>query len=189
MAKRDIDNKPEVKPVVTGKVSKKSKGLFGGFIDKQDIIDVGKTLWEDNFLPDLKKGLFTGIMTLVEAAIYGEVTGRFSRTGGRVNYNSFSSNRNTSNNNYKKGNYRSRYDVDEIVFDQRIDADSVLDAMSEQVERYGCFTIADYYQACRQPHEYTDNNYGWYDMRGIQIVHLAGGGWTIDFPKPQAIED
>ncbi len=187
MAKREID-KPEMKPVVTGKVSKKSKGVFGGLFTKADLIDVGKTFWEDNAKQKIKAGIFEGIMTLTEAAIFGEVTGRFTSrtTAGRIAYNTFSNRNATSN--YRKGHFSSRTDVDEIVFDQRIDADSVLDALSEQVERYGCFTIADYYKACRQPYEYTDDNYGWYDMRGIQIVHMSGGGWTIDFPKAQPIE-
>ena len=34
--------------------------------------------------------------------------------------------------------------------------------------------------------KYTDDNYGWYTMEGISILHVPGG-WTIDFPKPEPL--
>ena len=51
------------------------------------------------------------------------------------------------------------------------------------------YDVADYYKAAGTEYEYTDENYGWYDMRGIQIVHIRGGLWTIDFPKAVSLED
>lgn len=190
MAKRELD-KPEVQPVVTGKVSKKTKGLFGGFIEKDDIKDIAVTVWEDNFKPDIKKGLFNGIMAMVEMAIFGEISGRFTRTAGsRVAYNSFSNRNSNGITKYKKGYPRSRYDVEQFEFEEYLDADKVLDTLTDQIEKYDCFTVADYYRACKQPYEYTDDNYGWFSMEGIRIARLSNGLWTIDFSdKPQPIKN
>ena len=172
-----------------GSVSKKQKGLLGGFI-QEDAKTIGKSLVDDIIRPTIKDLIFNGFKTALEMALWGESSGNYTSHGGvrkgNTNYNGMYTNRQS---NIKKANPRSRGHVDILKFDEHMDADMVLESLSYHLEQYKCFSIADYYRACGYQYEYTDNNYGWYSMVGIQIVHLAGGGWTIDFPEAQPLTD
>lgn len=189
MAKRDID-KPEVKPVVSGKVTKKSKGLLNGFI-QEDAKTIASSIKEDIIVPTLKDVIFNTFKTSIEMLLWGESNSGYTshnrRSSGNTNYNNMYTNRQVTNR--RQGSPRSRYEVAVVEFEQHLDAELVLESLEDQIDKYGCFSIADYYKASRQPYDYTDENYGWTDMRGIQIVHLRGGGWTIDFPKATPLED
>lgn len=188
MAKRDLD-KPEIKPVVIGNVSKKKKGLLGGFIEED-----GKTIMseirDEILIPTFKDIIFNSIKTGIEMLLWGESTGNYTRSGrnsGGRNYNQMYSNRNSGRSNVRRGNPHNRYEVEVIEFDNRADADAVLDVLADQIENYGVFSMADYYKAAGTDYEYTDENYGWYDMRGISI-HRVGSCWTIDFPKASPLD-
>lgn len=186
MATQDIDKKPEVKPVVTGKVTKKNKGLLGSFIE-EDAKTIASSIRDDVIVPTVKDLIANGFKMAIDMLLFGESNGGYSYHGPRrngTNYNQMYVNRQVSSGNKVKP--KSRYDVEVLEFEQRIDAEMVLEALSDQMEKYQCFSIADYYKACKWPYEYTDDNYGWYTMQGISIVHVPGG-WTIDFPRPEAL--
>ena len=186
MATRDIE-KPEVKPVVTGKVTKKKKGMLEGFIE-EDAKTIASSIKDDVLIPTIKDLIANGFKMAIDMLLFGEASGTYTHYGARkhgsTNYNNMYVNRQVSAGH--KVSPKSRYDVEVLTFEQRIDADMVLEALSDHMERYKCFSIADYYKTCKWPYEYTDDNYGWYTMQGISITHVPGG-WTIDFPKPEPL--
>lgn len=190
MATHDIKSKPEpdkVKPVVTGKVSKKKKGFIEGFIE-EDAKTIASSIKNDVLVPTIKDLIANGIKMGVDMLLFGESSGGYSYHGprkGGTAYNQMYTNRQVVSAGHKV-QPRLRHDVEILTFDQRIDAELVLESLSDQMEKYHCFSIANYYQACKWPYEYTDDNYGWYTMEGISILHVPGG-WTIDFPKPEPL--
>lgn len=186
MATREID-KPEVKPVVTGKVTKRKKGVLEGFIE-EDAKTIASSIRDDVIVPTIKDLIANGIKMAIDMMLFGEASSGYTyhgpRKNGFTNYNQMSTNRQTISG--TKVTPKSRYDVDVLEFEQRIDAEMVLESLSDHMEKYHCFSIADYYKLCRYPYEYTDDNYGWYTMQGMGITHVPGG-WTIIFPKPEPL--
>ena len=80
-----------------------------------------------------------------------------------------------------------RKTIDDIVFETRGDAEKVLDTLSEALSVYGSVSVADFYDLADISAEWTDNNFGWTDLRGARVLRTRGGGYTIDMPKPTNI--
>lgn len=120
---------------------------------------------------------------------------RDSRSGGRTRkqdysgyYRGRSYNRSDSNRQRAGGSPRSRYEVDEVIFENRADADQVLNILSEEMEDYGRVTVGTYYSACDISPRGGDFNYGWYDIRNARIQR-RGRDWAIVMPKCVPMDD
>jgi hypothetical protein len=180
------DDEKRIDPVVTGNVEVNEKASVWN-----DVADIFGGLWKDILRPSLKKTIVEFISTGAERAIYRDEDEDYydrSYYRGRRDYNSISRRnssqyRGSSNRSRSAGKPRSRYDVDEVIFDNYADAEAVIDVLTEQLDRYDQVSIGEYYSACDLSPESTDFNRGWYDLRGVEIVKAGRGQWTIDFPK------
>lgn len=86
---------------------------------------------------------------------------------------------------------RSTHDLDEIILENRVDAEEVLDRMAAWLDRYEVVSLAEYYELCGLSGAYTDRRYGWRDIRDIQdaSIHRArGGGFVIRLPPPEVLD-
>jgi hypothetical protein len=179
------DEEKRIDPVVTGNVEVNEKASVWN-----DVADIFGGLWKDILRPSLKKTVVEFISTGAERAIYrDEDEDYYDRPyRGRRDYNSISRRnssqyRGSSNRSRSAGKPRSRYDVDEVIFDNYADAEAVIDVLSEQLDRYDQVSIGEYYSACDLSPQSTDFNRGWYDLRCVEIVKAGRGQWTIEFPK------
>lgn len=79
------------------------------------------------------------------------------------------------------------YAVNEVSFFDRGEAEEVLLQLREQVDRYGMVSVADFYDMISQKHNYTDQKYGWRDLRTAEVIRVKDG-YSIKFPKITPIE-
>jgi hypothetical protein len=82
---------------------------------------------------------------------------------------------------------RSLHNFDEIVLDKRVEAEEVLDRMDAWIDKYDSVSVADFYEMCGVSSNYTDNKYGWTDLRGAAIQHVRGG-YLIKLPPPEPLD-
>lgn len=133
----------------------------------------------------------------VERAIFGDSAGRHrgrSRGGlsGRTDYHGISSSRGRPGHRDEprrelSRRSRSTHNFDEIVLDQRVEAEEVLDRMDAWIDKYDSVSVADFYEMCGVSSNYTDNKYGWTDIRGASI-HRVRGGYLIKLPPPEPLD-
>lgn len=71
-----------------------------------------------------------------------------------------------------------------FVLETRGQALSVISCMEEVIDTYECVSVADLYEMVDLTGNYTDNNYGWLDLRGAQVIQLRRGGYALKLPKP-----
>lgn len=79
-----------------------------------------------------------------------------------------------------------RFD-NEFWFRTERDAKEVLRSMNTIIESAGVCSVAD---LCRLSHissDWTDNDYGWYDVRGVRIMRYRGG-YILDLPTAHLID-
>ena len=178
-----VEEKKKVEKIVNGTAKTKKKNLGQKIAEAfvpEDVTNIGDYLLRDIFVPSAKKMFEELVTNGINILLYGEAgRGKRSNTkAGRVNYNSLhdSYNRNTST------QTRSRYEYDEVVLESRGDAEDVLDRMCELVAAYGMASIADLYDLVGITGNYTDNKYGWTDLRSA-YVERCRDGYLIKMPR------
>ena len=81
---------------------------------------------------------------------------------------------------------RSRFDSDDILLPSREEAEEVIQSMFEVYDQYNAVTVAEFLELVGLPDEYTDQNYGWTNLRDIQTRRVRDG-YIIDLPVPKVL--
>lgn len=82
---------------------------------------------------------------------------------------------------------RARHNFDEIVLDDRQEAEEVIDRLFDLVSRYDQATVADLYELVGFSAAHTDHKWGWTDLHGAGVSRIRGG-YLLDLPEPEPID-
>jgi len=82
---------------------------------------------------------------------------------------------------------RARHNFDEIVMDDRVEAEEVIDRLFDLVSRYESATVADLYELVGLASTHTDHKWGWTDLHGSGVTRIRGG-YLLDLPEPEALD-
>jgi len=82
---------------------------------------------------------------------------------------------------------RSSSDLPELILDSRVEANEVVDTLIELISKYELCTVRDLLGLVGEPHNPTDEDWGWTDLRGAR-VHRVGGGYLLDLPRPVSLD-
>ena len=74
-----------------------------------------------------------------------------------------------------------KQDFKEVIFDERWQAEDVVDKMTSAIMEYGTTSIADYYELVGLPINFTDYKYGWTNLANAAIERV-GGGYLLKLP-------
>lgn len=187
--KKEAAERPKLEKVVSGNVTtKKKSGLskfLGGFIS-DDAKDVKSYVVADIIVPGIKKGIFDIITKGADRIFYGK-SGNGSRrsTADRLSYTKYWDPRNDDGRprNVEAG---ARFDYEDVLFNNRGDAEAVLERMDETIATYGWVTVADYYDLCDITAPHTMNKYGWTNL-STASVEAVRDGYIIKMPRAVAI--
>lgn len=76
----------------------------------------------------------------------------------------------------------------EIKFEKCSEAWGVLDKMKDILKEYGQVSVADQKELCGHNHTYTDNNYGWKELRNHFITYdAASKKYTLHLNQPEPL--
>lgn len=189
----EADDK-KVEKVVKGEVSVKKPGVgkkFGDVFLNETGENVKNYILFDVLLPAIKDAIVDVITNGTNMLFYGSGSSGRSKRGGTNSRTSYSS--------YYRGSvsrddrvesrrtYRDRAGVKEIIFDNRADAQEVLECLEEILDKYRMVSVADYYELCGQTGTYTDRNYGWSDISSSTISRDRDG-YIIKLPKAEPFD-
>jgi hypothetical protein len=82
---------------------------------------------------------------------------------------------------------RAKHDFDEIVLDQRSEAEEVIDRLYDVVNKYEQATVADLYDLVGLSSNHTDHKWGWTDLRGSGVSRIRDG-YLLDLPDPEPLD-
>lgn len=181
-----------VEKVVTGKVVTKKKSGFSKFADEfisEDAKNIKSYVIGDVLIPAFKKAISDIITDGIDIILYGG-NGR-SRSGrsnaDRVSYRNYYDDRRPSDRLTTSRYSSNSYSYDDIILDSRGEAEEVLARMDELMDTYGLVRVADLKDLVGITGSYTDNKYGWTNIRNAEIVHVRNG-WMIKMPRAVAID-
>ena len=178
------------KPVVTGKVVTKKPSTLRKFTDEfisEDAKNVKSYVFGEVLIPAIKKAISDIVTDGIDIILYGESRGGKRRsTADRVSYTNY------SNRDYRSSrdnrSYGNAYSCDDVELDSRGEAQDVLDRMDELMDAYGLVRVADFYDLVGITGNYTDNKYGWTNIRNAEIMRLRNGKYMIKMPRAVPID-
>lgn len=183
-SKLQEQKKEQIKPpVLKGEVVQKKKHKLKDAFISEDIVDVKDYIFMDVFVPALKKLIEDILTNGIRALFYGNTNAGKSSISYLTPYDKMSS----------KGSIKpysrpvQMYDLINIVFSEKRDAQDTLDTMIEICERYGKVSVADLYQIVRRPTNANDFGWGWTDLRSAKVVY-GRSGYMLDLPKVISID-
>lgn len=183
--KEVVEERKKVDKIVNGKVITKKRSLGKKFTDtflSEDIESVKNYAINDLLIPGVKDA-FLDCMAML---LTGSTRGRKSGTGSIFNYGSCYK----SSNSNKKQTYRiqsSGYNVDDIILDDKGEAEFLLDNLLNEIDQYHKAYVSDLYQMIGKTTTFLDTEYGWESL-GKASVRRVHEGYLLDLPKPVKLD-
>jgi hypothetical protein len=177
----------KLQKVVKGTVKTKKKSELHRMKDvfiSEDVSNVKSYLLMDLIIPGVKKILFDIITDGADMVLFGKHgSSRKNTPSSSVSYRSYYDNRDSGRYTDNRPKVKSRYEREDIILDSRGEAEEVLERMGELIDTYGMVTVADLYDLIGKSCEYTDNKYGWTNIRNAEAVRCRDGGYMLKLPK------
>ena len=180
----------KVEKVVTGKViTRKKSGLskIAGEFISEDAKNIKSYVFGEVLIPAIKKAISDIVTDGIDMILYGGTKPGNKRSAvDRVSYRNYYDRDNRSSVRSSSASY-SGYSYDDIVLSTRGEAEDVLLRMDELMETYGLVRVADLYDLVGVTGSYTDNKYGWTNIRNAEIVRVRDG-YMIKMPRAVPID-
>ena len=199
------EEEPKPKKELSGNVASKPKSLGRRFLDTffkdgASNAEIKTYLIEEVIVPAILENIADAINCAVEMRFFGTARRRKSVRGGtqngsKVNYgNFFSGGVNERRERMARSTIErsARGSLDDYIFDNLRDAETILVDMQETLDKYKQVTVADYLDILSNygisvKTEFTDNKFGWTDLSTVKPVRARGGGYYLDLPREEAL--
>lgn len=189
--------KAKVEKVVEGEVVFRKKPL-GRRFRETFLGGDGTTVWEyvrgDILVPALQDLIHDITIGSVERMLYPDGGIRPHRRPGRgvpVRYDLASrgglSSRRDDPRPQMSRRARASHDFDEIILDNRVEAERVLRGLFDILDQYEQVTVQDLYELVGVSGNWTDERYGWTDLRGSRAVRTRQG-YLLELPRTEVLE-
>lgn len=176
----------KVEKVVSGTVkTKKKTGLnkMANVFISEDAGNVKSYILMDVLVPAVKKAISDIVTNGIEMMLYGETGRKKNSNSSRISYRDYYKDDRRSRDRVVS---RSSYDYDDIILETRGEAEDVLSRMDEIMDTYGIVSVADFYDLVGVTGSFTDNKYGWTNIRSANVLRTRDG-YMIKLPKATPI--
>lgn len=190
------DDNSRVKNIVKAYNTKKRTVAESWLVD---IKDVFMDIIINKFIPMAKDTTLDTVHMLLEKALFpdnsGSYHGRYSKRSNNPSYISYSSIYNRDNRESyprftRPVSKNGSYNVDDIYFEERIEAEDVLDQLNDILTEYGAARVWDLYEIIgrdKKTMTQMEQVWGWYDLSSARIENRYRDGFLLSMPKPERI--
>ena len=187
------ERKPMQK-VVTGKVKTQKKSGFHKLADifvSEEARNVKSYVLLDVLVPAIKDAIEDIITNGIHMILRGETSPTrhnsiiSSKASYTPYYNASKNDRFSSSVNQSRA--ANSYYLDEITLASKSDAEEVINQLCMVIKDYGVARVADLYESLGITGNFTDNKYGWTNLRNAEIVRVRDG-YLLRLPRPMPID-
>lgn len=181
-----VEREKKVEKVVHGAVKTKRKGEMSKIRDvfiSEDATNVKSYILMDVLVPAIKDAIEDIITNGIRIILRGEAGARKNGSkSSTVSYSSYYDSR--KNDRFSSDNrVRTGYSFDDIILESRGEAEEVLTRMEEIIDNYdGVASVADLFDLVGITGDYTDNKYGWTNLRNARVERVREG-YILKLPK------
>lgn len=169
--------------VVTGNVKQRKKSGFskaGSIFVPGDVDSVKSYILWDVLVPSIKRAISDIICNGTNMLLGEPNRGKSNSAGAKVSYRQCY--QGEERRDYNRPRAQSQYNYDDIIFETRGDAEEVLYRMEELLVRFDVVSVADLFDMAGISCNYTDNKYGWTDLRNAHVERVRDG-YIINLPR------
>lgn len=180
----------KLEKVVHGKVTTKKKSEVSKLADifvPGDVANVKTYIIMDVLVPAVKKAISDIVTNGIDMILYGD-SERTRKNGpaSRVSYSQYYD-RDRVRRDREPVAPRANYSYNDILLDNRGEAEEVLARMDELVATYGMVSVADLNDLVGITGNYTDNNYGWTNIKSAYVQRVRDG-YLLKLPRAIPID-
>lgn len=197
---RDTPDKPEgrkpLEKIITGEAAQKKKTLGQKIAETftgDDAQSVGSYILFDVVIPTVKTMISEAVSQGAERLLFGDSSRRSlgnRRPQQHTSYNKMYTARSEPSRSEGRSisqRGRATHDFDEIVLESRGDAETVLDRLGDLIADYDVATVSDLYDLVGITGSFTDDKWGWFDLRGASVTRVRAG-YLLNLPKTAPID-
>ena len=181
----------KVTKVVNGPVKTKRNDVrkLADIFISEDVSNVKSYIFMDVLVPAIKKAIYDILTNGIDMFLYGgSGKGRNNQPGAKVSYRNYYEQKNNGGYRASDNSRQSNaFDYDDIVFNNRGEAEAALQQMKDIVARYGIVTVNDLYEMTPLSAPYTSQKYGWMDVSNVDIVRVRDG-YILKLPRAVPID-
>ena len=168
--------------VVTKKKSEINK-LKDIFVS-EDIKSVKSYIFMDVLVPAIKDAIEDIVTNGIRMILRGDTSARrSSSTASKISYRDYYDGDRRNNDRFRNETRPvTKYSYDDIILESKGEAEAVLERMSEIIDIYGMVRVADLYDLVGITGDYTDDKYGWTNIRNARVVRTRDG-YKIEMPR------
>lgn len=188
----EVVEKRKVEKVTSGKVKTKKKSEIHKWTDiflAEDITNVKTYIIDEVLLPAAKKAVSDIVTNGIDMLLYGETRSKDKGKGSRVSYSKYYDDRDRYDSRSRdrdrdagRRRVRNGYDYEDVILETRGEAEDVLDRMDDLIDNYGIVSVGDLYDLVGIQGNYTDNKYGWTNLRNAEVQRIRDG-YLLKLPK------
>lgn len=189
------EERKKIEKVVKSRVTTQKKSLgqkFGETFLSDESGGVGLYIFNDVLIPALKDTFVDMVEGAINMAFYGDTRrrsrGRSSFSRGSVERISYDDRFGSHSKRRSAPRGRARYEMDNLVFDSRADADTLLDTLTEYLDKYDSVSVGDVFESLDIPTQANDFRYGWYELGGAHIRKSRNGGYVLEMPRLEELD-
>lgn len=192
---RASEEEKRVERVVSGEVTRRKRpagkrlleSIIGG--DARSVLGY---VISDVLLPAAKDAITEAVSQGIERMLFGESRSGNRRSGARssggyVSYNRYSQPARREEPREISRRARASHSFDEIILATRAEAEEVIDRLFDLVSRYESASVSDLFEMVGVTGNYTDQDWGWTDLRGASIQKVRGG-YLLDLPRTEQLK-
>ena len=179
-----------VEKAISGTAKTRKKSELRKFTDvfiAEDVENVKTYVLVDVLVPAVKKAISDIVTNGIDMILYGSSGGsKKDSVSSKVSYRSYYDKKDRSRDSTTHRT-RTGYSYDDVVFDNRGEAEEVLSRMDELIATYNVVSVGDMYDLCGITPQYTDNKYGWTNIQNASVVRIRDG-YVIKMPRAMPID-
>lgn len=172
-----------VQKVAKGNLVKKKKSVIksvAGMFIPVDEGDIYNDIVGDIIIPSIIDTFLDSLTALLKGSSTPS-----RRNSPKVSYRDYYDRSNPKSNDIRREQPRKALDYDIVKLDSRREAELVLSALEDLIDRYGKASVADYYDLAGidiTSSDYPSTRYGWEDLSGVRII-IFDGGYSLKLPR------
>lgn len=179
----------KIEKVVTGTVKQRKKtGLSraASTFMPGDVDSVKSYILMDVLVPSIKRAISDIVCNGINMLLGEPTRGKGGNSiGAKVSYRQCYRDPDERRD-YARPRVQAQYSYDDIIFDNRGDAEEVLYRMEELLDRFEVVSVADLFDMAGISCNYTDNKYGWTDLRSAHVERVRDG-YIINLPRATSL--